>query len=103
MAIVESFDNIDEKLEKKGKTRDELVNELLTIAFNQNYFKGNKRDQYNKLKEELENVRGNLEYKEDILERSASYKMSMKNKIADMEDKIEEKRNRLLEELGSSL
>lgn len=95
---------IEKENKRKNKSNDELLNELLTISFNQSFFNNSsKRKKYHELKEDLDNAENNLEYKENILERSESYKMSTKNKIENMEDQINEKREKLLKELGSSL
>lgn len=98
------LETIEKENGKRYKTNDELINELLSISFNQSFFNNSpKRKKYHEMKEELDSAEDNLEYKENILERAESYKISTKNKIENLERQIDEKRERLLEELGSSL
>lgn len=93
---------IQESKRDNKKSSEELLNEIFLICQNEEFF-GEQKDRYNNLNEEVKDYKKTLNSKTNLIEKSESYKNSLQNKLEDMNQRILDKRIRLLEELGSSL
>lgn len=93
---------IQESKKSDEKSYEEFLNEIFQICRNEEFF-GEEKEKYNSLFEQIKKYREKVENKADLIEKSESYENSLQNKLEDMNQRILDKRIRLLDELGSSL
>lgn len=93
---------IQESKKSNEKSYEELLDEIFQVCRNEEFF-GEEKEKYNSLSEQIKGYKEKVKNKNNLIEKSESYENSLQNKLEDMNQRILDKRIRLLDELGSSL
>jgi len=93
---------IQESKKSEKKSSKELLNEIFQICRNEQLFT-DEREKFDSLVEKVKEYKEKVKSKDELIEKSESYENSLQNKLEDMNQRILDKRIRLLEDLGSNL
>lgn len=96
------IETIQENKEGSKEEPEKLLTEIFLICQSEDFFT-EKQNKYNNLEENINQYKEAINHKNNLLEKSNSYKESLESKLEYINERILNKRIKLLEELGSNL